>query len=77
LSPNAIAELKRVPSLKNRWVAIAEAGTASDRDTPLSVALSSGAVVVDADDELPALCARLSAAKLTALTIIYAGRAKS
>jgi hypothetical protein len=37
------------------------------------VALQSGAVVVDADDELDVLCARLNAAKLTSLTIVYAG----
>jgi hypothetical protein len=42
--------------------------------TPLRVALQSGAVVVDADDELDVLCARLKAAKQTALTIVYNGK---
>jgi hypothetical protein len=36
------------------------------------VALRSGAVVVDADDELDVLCARLKKAKQTSLTIVYA-----
>ena len=73
MSPNALAELASVPSLKDRWVAIDPRGTAPDRDTPLSVSLRSGAVVVDADDELDVLCARLNAAKLTSLTIVFAG----
>ncbi|HEX6837973.1 MAG TPA: hypothetical protein VF334_15455 [Polyangia bacterium] len=37
------------------------------------MALASGAIVVDADDELDVLCARLNEAKLTSLTIVYAG----
>ncbi len=37
------------------------------------MALTSGAVVVDADDELDVLCARLKAARRTSLTIVYAG----
>ena len=73
MSPHALAELTKVPSLKDRWVAIDPRGNAPDRDTPLQVALASGAVVVDADDELDVLCARLNAAKLTSLTIVYAG----
>jgi hypothetical protein len=74
LSPNALAELASVPSLKDRWVAIdPRGGVPSDRDTPMSVSLRSGAVVVDADDELDVLCARLNAAKLTSLTIVFAG----
>jgi hypothetical protein len=40
--------------------------------TPLLVALRSGAVVIDADDELDVLCARLKAARETSLTIVYA-----
>ena len=48
-------------------------GTGPDRNTPLQVALRSGAIVVDADDELDVLVSRLSAAKLTSLTIVYAG----
>jgi len=74
LSPNALAELAKVPSLKDRWVAIDPRGSTPERDTPLQVALQSGAVVVDADDELDVLCARLTAAKLTSLTIVYAGK---
>jgi hypothetical protein len=72
LSPNPFAELAQVPSLKDRWVAIDPRGSAGD-DTPLRVALTSGAVVVDADDELDVLCARLKAARRTSLTIVYAG----
>jgi hypothetical protein len=45
----------------------------SAKETPLHVALRSGAVVVDADDELDVLCARLKAAKQTSLTILYTG----
>jgi hypothetical protein len=74
LSANAIAELAKVPSLRDRWVAIDPQGTVADRETPLQVALTSGAVVVDADDELDVLCARLTAAKLTSLTIVFAGQ---
>jgi hypothetical protein len=73
LSPHALAELAKLPSLKDRWVAIDPRGTTPDRDTPLSVALASGATVVDADDELDVLCARLNAAKRTSLTIVFAG----
>jgi hypothetical protein len=74
LSPIALAELANVPSLRDRWVAIDPRGSAPDRDTPLQVALGSGAIVVDADDELDVLCARLTAAKRTSLTIVYAGK---
>lgn len=35
------------------------------------IALESGAVVVDADEELDALCSRLSDAGKTSLTIVY------
>jgi hypothetical protein len=61
------------------WVAIApapmsRANPSNDRVTPLRVALQSGAVVVDADDELDVLCARLKAAKQTSLTIVYNGK---
>lgn len=73
MSANAIAELAKLPSLKDRWVAIDPQGRIEDRETPLQVALTSGAVVVDADDELDVLCARLKAAKLTSLTIVFAG----
>jgi hypothetical protein len=73
LSPNAIAELVNVPSLRDRWVAIDPRGYSPGDQTPLRVALQSGAVVVDADDELDVLCARLKAARRTSLTIVYAG----
>jgi hypothetical protein len=55
-------------------VAIDPRGHASDRQTPLRVALQSGAVVVDADGELDVLCARLKAARQSSLTIIYNGK---
>ena len=77
MSTHALAELAAVPSLENRWVAIDPAGSSTpDRETPLKVALRSGAVVVDADPELDVLCARLKKRKLTSLTIVYAGRNK-
>ncbi len=67
----ALLELAKVPSLENRWVAIDPGGSVPDRETPLKVALRSGAVVVDADPELDVLCARLKQRKLTSLTIVY------
>jgi hypothetical protein len=58
---------------RDRWVAIDPRGAVRDgRETPLLVALRSGAVVVDADDQLDVLCARLKAARQTSLTIVYA-----
>jgi hypothetical protein len=69
--------LRRVPSsLEGLWIAIAPpaTGQSNDRDTPLRVALASGDVVVDADDQLDVLCARLKAEKLTSLTIVYNGK---
>lgn len=74
MSPDAISELAAVPSLRDRWVALDTGGAPADALPPLGVALRSGAVVVDADDELDVLCARLHAAKLTSLTILFAGR---
>ena len=70
------ASLSSVSSLKGLWIAIAPAaiGQRTDRDTPLCVALESGDVVVDADDQLDVLCARLKAEKLTSLTIVYNGK---
>jgi hypothetical protein len=68
-----MAELAADPALKNRWVAIDPNGVASDDLTPIKVALRSGAVVVDADDELGELCRRLSADNRTSLTIVFAG----
>lgn len=61
--------------LRDRWVAIDTRGGSHSRDgrtTPLFVALRSGAVVVDADDELDVLVARLKAARQTSLQIVYA-----
>jgi hypothetical protein len=69
----AIAELAEDPALRDRWVAIDPRGTARDDITPLKVALRSGAVVVDADDELDVLCRRINAEKRTSLTIVFAG----
>jgi hypothetical protein len=75
LSQNPQRELSSLSSLQGLWVAIAPASTPSnDRVTPLRVALQSGEVVVDADDELDVLCARLKAAKQTSLTIVYNGK---
>ena len=80
---NPQRELSSVPSLQGLWVAIAPAaatssrtaaGQSNDRETPLRVALQSGAVVVDADDQLDVLCARLKASKQTSLTIVYNGK---
>jgi hypothetical protein len=71
-----IRELARVPSLRNRWVAVDPRGVRSekeDRATPLKLALASGAVVVDADYELDVLCARLRASGETSLTIVHVG----
>lgn len=73
MSDNTIRELAKVPSLRDRWVAIDERGLRSERDTPLRVALASGAVVVDADHELDVLCARLRASRETSLTIVHVG----
>ncbi|HZS40643.1 MAG TPA: hypothetical protein VFF06_27610 [Polyangia bacterium] len=72
MSPIALRELAQVPLLRDRWVAIDPRGNRDGKQTPLMVALRSGAVVVDADDELDVLCARLKAAKQTSLTIVYA-----
>ena len=65
-------ELSQVPTLHGRWVANDPRGL-SDRITPHKVSLKSGAVIVDADDELDVLCARLKAEGQTSLTIVYAG----
>lgn len=71
---DAISDLSSVPSLRGLWVALDYRPRTNDRETPLKVALRSGAVVVDADDELDVLCARLKAAKQTSLTIVYNGK---
>ena len=71
---DALSDLSSVPSLRGLWVALDYRPRVSDRETPLKVALRSGAVVVDADDELDVLCARLKEAKQTSLTIVYNGK---
>jgi hypothetical protein len=74
---DALSDLSSVPSLRGLWVALdyrPRVPHNSDRETPLRVALRSGAVVVDADDELDVLCARLKDSKQTSLTIIYNGK---
>ncbi len=75
---NALRDLSSVKSLQGRWVAIDPQGNSraqrNDRETPLRVSLQSGAVVVDADDELDVLCARLKKAKQSSLTIVYNGK---
>jgi hypothetical protein len=58
-------------------VAIAPGGARNDRETPLRLALESGAIVVDADDELDVLCKRLKAANQTSLTIVWNGSKRS
>jgi hypothetical protein len=70
---NPQRQLSSVPSLEGLWVAIAPSSS-NDRDTPLRVALQSGQMVVDADDQLDVLCARVKASRQTALTIIYNGK---
>ena len=62
----SIAELAHLPELQDRWVAIDPRGGAG-------IALRTGAVVVDYDDELDELCLRISAANRTSLTILYCG----
>jgi hypothetical protein len=72
--PSALTDLSSVPHLQGLWVAIDPRGRSNDRETPLRVALHSGAVVVDADGELDVLCARLKDDKRTSLTIVYNGK---
>lgn len=72
MSQNALRELAQVPALRGHWVAIDPRGLGR-RQTPLYFSLKSGAVVVDADLELDALCERLRASRETSLTIVYAG----
>ncbi|MEO6951477.1 MAG: hypothetical protein ABI321_06675 [Polyangia bacterium] len=67
------SELSFVPSLRGSWVAIDTHPRALSRGAdPLHVALRSGAIVVDADEELDQLCRRIKADRRTALTIVYA-----
>ncbi len=60
-------ELSHLTELRDRWVAIDPRGGEG------IAALKSGAVVVDCDDELDALCRRLAEAQKTSLTILYCG----
>lgn len=78
---------QQVPTLRDHWVAVdttphaqhpangnAARGKADSKSSaPVAelIALESGAVVVDADEELDALCSRLSDAGKTSLTIVY------
>ena len=61
-------ELLQHQALRDRWVAIDPRGGRG------ALALRSGAVVVDNDDELDELCARITAAHRTSLTIVFCGR---
>jgi hypothetical protein len=60
-------ELRHLTELRDRWVAIDPRGGAG------IATLKSGAVVVDSDDELDALCRRLADAQKTSLTILFCG----
>jgi hypothetical protein len=67
LDQMAYRELRHLTQLRDRWIAIDPRGGKG------IVALRSGAVVVDCDDELDALCRRLADANKTSLTILYCG----
>ena len=71
MSDLPLAEIAQVPALRDRWVALDVRGIPRDR-SPFQIALPSGIVVVDADPELGALCARLSHADRTSLQIVFA-----
>ncbi len=60
-------ELRHLTELRDRWVAIDPRGGAGIAH------LKSGAAVVDADEELDALCRRLADAQKSSLTILYCG----
>jgi len=72
-SVSPLAELSCLPSLRDQWVAIDPAGITRTSETPLRLPLRSGAVVIDADEDLDVLCRRLSAERRTSLTILFAG----
>jgi hypothetical protein len=55
------------PDLRDHWLAIDPRGGQG------LVALRSGAVIVDCDRELDALCQRLVDEEKTSLTIVYCG----
>ena len=70
MSPKAVREItQQVPTLREHWVAVD--ATPGAPSLPQIAALDSGAVVVDADPELDALCSRLSEAGKSSLTILY------
>ncbi len=76
-----LTELAHVPALADHWVAIEPAGTSrrpSANDSHAGLApllrLPTGAAVVDADADLDALCARISAENKTSLTIVFNAR---
>lgn len=78
LSTNAArAVCAQVPMLRDHWVAIdpeakiSDLTAAADGETD-AVALDGGGVVVDADEELDALCSRLADSGRSSLTIVYA-----
>ncbi|MSP61120.1 MAG: hypothetical protein EXR72_12400 [Myxococcales bacterium] len=60
-------ELNHHTELLGRWIAIDPRGGQG------IAALRSGAVVVDCDVELDALCNRLDDARMTSLTILFHG----
>ncbi len=66
-------ELQEISELRDRWVAIAPTGTYRDG----IASLRTGEVVVDYDDELDELCARIADSHKTSLTIVYAGQARA
>ena len=63
-------EIHQFKQLHDRWVAIDPRGP---RGGTGLLALRSGAVVVDSDPELAALCCRLSDEHKTSLTILFCG----
>ncbi len=72
MSQKAVREItQKLPTLRDHWVAVDS--TPSEAARPQLAALESGAIVVDADEELDALCARIAATGQTSLTILYAG----
>jgi hypothetical protein len=73
-TPPDLDGLAAIPSLRDHWVAIDSRGRARAHETPLCLPLASGAVVVDADQELESLCRRIKDEGRTALTILFSAR---
>ena len=72
---DVLSEVCANVELRDQWVAIdMNASFGRVFDAPLSIKLSTGAVVVDADADLDVLCQRLTAERRTSLTIVFAGR---